>query len=274
MRNSASVNPGQDRHGHWIEGLVAARRTGQGYAADPAQLRCSLPDAYALQRRHLRRLLADSGERVAGVKLGAATEALQEQHGLTAPLIGPILARDTHASGAALARHDFLACIVEPELGLLLCRDLDGTRGVPPRDDLLDAIAAVFPVLEVADSRYVHWDAAPACAIVADLAYAGAWVRGASCVAWQRLDLARLPVQFLQDGRCVAEGSTASVLGDPLHALALAVADAAMRGHVLRAGEVVSTGACTPARPVPVGTGARFVADFGPLGHAELTMTA
>lgn len=223
----------------------------------------------------MRRLLAATGDRVVGTKLGGTSEAAQELLGLTAPLMGPMLAGGAHASGATLARRDFLdCCSVEPELGLLLGRDLDGTRGLPSRDALLDAIAEVFPVLEVADSRFARWTAAPACAIVADLAYAGAWVRGAACVHWRSLDLANLPVRFLQDGHCLAEGSTAAVLGDPLHALAVAVADAALRGHVLRAGEVVSTGACTPARAVPVGEGATFIADFGPLGRAELTVAA
>jgi 2-keto-4-pentenoate hydratase len=257
-------------HHGWIAGLLKAGRSGVATHIHPSQLQCSLPEAYALQALHLRQVLDQAGDSVIGTKLSVTSAAALERLGLQAPLLGPILRRRSHASGVTLQRADFLACILEAEIGVRLRADLDGSRGVPSREALLDAIDCLFPAIEIADSRYAQWAEAPACAIVADLAYAGSWVRGADCADWRRIDLRSLPVTLSRKGDEIRSGSGAAVLGDPLHALALAVADSASRGQVLRAGDVISTGACTAPWPVP--GGGCFTADFGRLGQVELTL--
>lgn len=254
----------------WTDALLQARRRREPLRTHPADLRCSLEAAYALQATHLGRLLDATGDSVHGTKLSVTSTAALERLGLKAPLLGPIRRRGTHASGVAVPRARFFACILEAEIGLLLGADIDARTGPPARAMVQEAIAAVFPCIEIADSRYEQWAEAPACAIAADLAYAGEWVRGADCAGWRTLDLRTLQVSLARNGERVAEGSGAAVLGDPLHALALAAADAAQRGQVLRAGTVVSTGACTVPWPAP-GTG-RFVAEFGALGAVELTL--
>lgn len=135
-------------------------------------------------------------------------------------------------------RAQFLACIVEAEVAVRLAADLDGTRE-PTRAEVLDAIDAVFPAVEIADSRYQGWAQASAAAIYADLGYAGAWVRGAPCAAWRELDLVALPVTLSLDGVVMRQGSGANVLGDPLHALALAAPQLARQGRALRAADLV-----------------------------------
>ena len=61
------------------------------------------------------------------------------------------------------------------------------------------------------------------------------------------------------------------VLGDPLHALALAIADMGREGRAIKAGDVVSTGTCTV--PLVVSGTASVVADFGPLGQVALELS-
>lgn len=255
-------------HTEWIDGLRQAAREGVPWNVDPTTLNCDLDQAYALQAEHLRQRLEEDGDAVVGAKLSVTSEALLQRLGLRAPLIGPILRSRHHPGGATLPRGAFMVCIVEAEVGLRLRRDIEGTLS---RDDLLDAIDAVFPAIELADSRYARWPEAPAPAIVADLAYAGAWVRGADCANWRELDLSALPVRLSRDGALTREGHSSAVLGDPLRALARAVAEASTHGRVLRAGTVVSTGTCTA--PWPLDDGGHLHADFGPLGQVELTLS-
>lgn len=256
--------------GNWITGLLQARRECRPWAVHPAQLQCGLDEAYGLQAEHLRRLLQETQDSVLGAKLSVTSAPALERLGVRAPLLGPILRGHSHASGVTLPRERFMACILEAEVGVLLGADLDARATQLTRDAVAAAVAAMFPALEVADSRYAQWSEAPACAIVADLAYAGDWVRGADCADWREIDLPKLAVTVSRDGAVLREGQGAAVLGDPLRALALAVNAAAARGEVLRAGSVVSTGACT--MPCPVNAGGRFVADFGALGTVELTL--
>jgi 2-keto-4-pentenoate hydratase len=260
----------QSPNPHWITSLRHAARSATPWDVDPAALRCGLDEAYALQAEHLRQLLADADDAVVGTKLSVTNEAALARLGLAAPLLGPILRSRCHANGATLRRDAFLACIIEAEIGLQLGADLDGRHGMPSRGTLRASIAAVFPAIEIADSRYARWAEAPAHAIVADLAYAGAWVRGTDCPLWPALDLDALPVVLSRDGRPEREGHGSAVLGDPLHALARAVADAGARRQILRAGTLVSTGACTVPWPL-AGTG-RLRADFGALGQVDMVL--
>lgn len=252
----------------WIECLRHAAREGTPWDVDPATLPCDLGEAYAMQAEHLRQMLAEGDDAVVGAKLSVTNEAMLERLGLRAPLIGPILRSRHHHSGVTLPRGAFMVCIIEAEVGFHLGRDIEGTLS---REELLDAIDAVFPAIEIADSRYACWAEAPAQAIVADLAYAGAWVRGKDCVQWRELDLSALPVRLSRDGTLAREGHSSAVLGDPLQALVRAVAGAAQHGRVLRAGTVVSTGTCTA--PWPLDGGGHLCADFGPLGRVELTLS-
>lgn len=254
----------------WIAALRHAAHTRTPWDVDPGSLLCSLDVAYAMQHEHLRRLLAGGDDAVVGTKLSVTSDAALQRLGLDAPLLGPILRRRCHADGATLPRDAFMACIIEAEIGLRLGSDLDGRRGMPTHEALRASIAAVFPALEIADSRYARWAEAPACAIVADLAYAGAWVRGTDCARWPALTLHELSVTLSRDGRPEREGHARAVLGDPLQALARAVHDAGRRGQVLPAGSYVSTGACTLPWPLP--GGGRLRADFGALGAVEVTL--
>ena len=258
----------------WVAALRKAARSGVPWTTHPAQLPSDLHEAYRLQDAHLRQLLADTGDAVAGTKLSVTNAQALQRLGLAAPLLGPILRGRSHASGVRLPRSDFLACILEAEIGVELRTDLDGREGEPSREAVQAAIARVFPALEIADSRYAQWAEASACAIVADLAYAGAWVRGGPGLdgaAARALDLRTVSATLQRDGETVRSGSGAAVLGDPLTALARAAADAGTRGRVLRAGDIISTGACTAPWPAP--GGGMFVADFGALGRVELTLT-
>ena len=103
------------------------------------------------------------------------------------------------------------------------------------------------------------------------LGYAGSWVRGEPCAQWRDLDLVSLPDRLSVDEAEVRRGSGAMVLGDPLHALALAIADMGREGRAIKAGDVVSTGTCTV--PLVVSGTASVVADFGPLGQIALELS-
>lgn len=202
------------------------------------------------------------------MKLGGTNAQSLAALGLPSPFRGPIFSSFTWISPARIQRADFLVCIVETEIGVCFRKDFGGDAQPPAREELLDAIDSVFPAIEVADSRYLAWATAPASAIIADLGYAGGWVRGAPCPRWRELDLASLPVRLTADGAEVREGTGAMVLGDPWRALSLSIADLGREGRKLRAGQVVSTGTCTV--PLVVSGAVSLVADFGPLGMVQL----
>ncbi len=255
----------------WLDALADARRDRRPILADPNLSVCPVQDAYQIQAENNQRVLAEIGGEIVGFKLGGTTEPILARLNLDSPFVGPIFSSRTYESPANLRRADFIACIIETEIGVRIGRDLGAGDSVPTRDDLIAAIDSVFPAIEIADSRLHDWQQMGAAAIISDNGYAGAWIRGKSAAGWREIDLVALPITLRKDDEVIREGSGAVVLGDPLRALGMLVSSLRQRGEILRAGTLVSTGSCIAPYPSP--GGGRFVADFGALGSVTMDLT-
>ena len=77
-------------------------------------------------------------------------------------------------------------------------------------------------------------------------------------------------MRFSLNGRKVAEGSGAAVLGHPLEALAWLANDLSGHGIGLKAGQIVTTGTCCGFHPLKAGDEA--LADYGELGTVRVTV--
>lgn len=254
-----------------VDALLEARATSRPCALPPDfARRCSAAQAQEIARLHTAGILGLHGGRVLGVKLGATNRAMLEKLGLERPFTGPLFSAFTHASPASLLRDSFLICVIEAEVAVRLGKPLDGRAGAPSRQAVSDAIDALFPVIEIADSRLAGFPALPPMAITADLGFAAALVTGADCPDWRSHELAAMTVELTVNATDVHRGSGAAVLGHPLDALAEYVAEAGGRGEIVPAGEVISTGTWT--QPYMARKGDHVIADFGPLGRVELTL--
>src|SRR5690606_2842679 len=120
-------------------------------------------------------------------------------------------------------------------------------------ETIRDAVAAVLPAIEVVDSRFTNWTAVGGLQLIADQAGAGHWVYGEESHNLEDIDLADHPVTLSVNGEVRQRGSSANVLGNPLKSLTWLANDLARNGVTLRAGEVVTTGSCTPAFPAAKG---------------------
>jgi 2-keto-4-pentenoate hydratase len=87
---------------------------------------------------------------------------------------------------------------------------------------------------------------------------------GEETANWRELDLAAHAVTARKNGAVAGQGSGANVLGDPRNALTWIANELNSRGHLLRTGEMVTTGTCVA--PVPIAPGDRVEMDFGTLG--------
>lgn len=254
-----------------VRRLMRARETKQAVSLpDDFALRFAAQQGYALQALHAEAMLARYGGDVVGVRLSGGEMAALAAMGLTGPMRGPIFSAFAHESPAALRRGDYILCAVEAGIAVRIGEDIGGHPYLPGRDVLVDAIEAVIPVIEVVDSRLRDPERRPAAAVLADLCYSGAWIHGKAVTDWKDLDLPGLQVCLLSSGAQVRNGSGSRVMGDPLHAVSLLVADLGRDGRKLSAGEVVSTGTCT--LPYLARAGESLVADFGALGQVSLML--
>jgi 2-keto-4-pentenoate hydratase len=241
--------------GHWRAGTKLG-------ALDPTQRPQSRNDGYAIQAE-----LEKSGK-LFGWKIAATSEAGQKHINVPGPQAGRIMADTVIADGGTASMHGNEMRVAEPEFCFRMARDL------PPRPtpysvaEVLDAVAALHPAIEIPDSRFADFVSAGEAQLIADNACAHLFVLGAPTDAdWRARDLVEeRPVITMRGQRYVGHGK--NVLGDPRVALAWLANELRELGITLRTGEVVTTGTCHP--PLPIASGDRMEADFGVLGKVSV----
>jgi 2-keto-4-pentenoate hydratase len=245
--------------------LLAAERSRTPVAPPTETLpQLSIADAYAIQRIGLQLRRAE-GAVVVGHKIGLTSLAMQELLGVDQPDFGYLTAAMVSESGCTLSAGDFLAPRAEAEIAFRFARPLAG----PDLDvaDVLAAVDAVAPAIEVIDSRIADWRLTIA-DTVADNASSGHVVLG----AWQplgALDLAAVEAELTVAGpggrHEAVHGRGDAVLGHPATAVAwLARALHEYGGDAIAPGEIVLSGAM--ARAVVVQAGDSVRATAGALG--------
>lgn len=240
----------------WIEPLAPALRP-----TDAAT-------AYAIQDAG-RRL---SPRRLAGWKLGATSTVMQQKLGIDRPMYGPLYADAIHESPAMLRGCRVDMPFIEGEFAFRLASDLPPRTGDYARAEVLSALDAVIPAVEVVEERFADWRASTIWEKIADNAGHGAVVLGQPWPVAAAAGLADQRIRIEQAGRELASGVGAAVLGDPVDALLWLANVLSGRGIGMRAGQVVMSGSCTGL--VPVATDAPIVAYYGHGHRVELGLSA
>ena len=218
-----------------------------------------LPTAYAVQRA-----LRDDAGPLAGWKLGVTSRAKQLQVGVDSPIRGFLAAANALDIGESLLVAEHIQPRCEPEVVLILGRDLEGPYVTAA--DVMAATAAVAVGIEVLDSRYSDYRFTMP-DVVADNTSAGRYLVGAPVDA-AGIDLRLVGVVLEHRGEVVATASGAAALGHPASAVAWLVRSLHAEGEGLKAGEIVLSGGLTAA--VPVVAGDCVVASIDRLGVLEL----
>jgi 2-keto-4-pentenoate hydratase len=225
-------------------------------------------DGYAIQEQ----LVAQAKQDVFGWKIAASSTAGQKHIGVDGPLAGALLASRLHRNGATVPLGKTLMQVAEAEFAFRMVRDLP-PRGTPySQEEVLAAVASLYPAIELPDSRYMDFVHAGGPQLIADSACANYFVLGDAVTAnWRKTDLSRHAVRGYVDAQLAQQGSGANVLGDPRIALTWIANELAAHGRCVRAGQIVTTGTTTV--PLTIKVGSRVRADFGEFGVVETTLS-
>jgi 2-keto-4-pentenoate hydratase len=233
-------------------------------AALPEPLRpVTLADGWRIQRA-----LDGHAGPGAGWKIAATSAAGQAHIGADGPLAGRLYERCLIPSGGELDAEALTMRVAEAEFAFRMAADLPLGDAPPDRAQVLAAVGALVPAIEVPDSRFDDLLAAGLPSMLADALCCGFLVVGDDLTTWDPGALADHAVDMRRNGIVVARGRGRDVLGDPLDALVWLAGHLHERGLGLRAGDLVTTGACTPANPIV--SGDVLGADFGALGEVTV----
>lgn len=206
-----------------------------------------------------------------GWKIAATSRAGQAHINVDGPLAGRLLAEKVFQSGAELPFGANHMQVAEAEFAFRMARDLAPRETSYSLGEILGAVEALHPAIEVPDSRYDDFTKVGVAQLIADNGCAHQFVLGAPADAsWRDIDLVTFPVVAL-NGKLVHDGNGGRVLGSPIVALAWLVNELSGLSVTLKAGEVVTTGTCVT--PLPIAKGDEVKADFGRLGKVSVRLT-
>ena len=216
-------------------------------------------DAYSIQAAGIALRQAD-GEQIVGGKLGFTSLAMQRAMGVDRPnygwLTGPMLIHDQE-----LQLDELIHPKVEPEIGFLLGSDLQSDCTA---EDVIAATDAVFPCLEVVDSRFKDFEF-ELLDNIADNSSAGMLVIGDAAADPRGIELSLAGVVVRVNGQIAGTSAGAAALDDPASAVAWMARSARERG--LRAGDLVISGGLTS--PVDLGRGMTVSVEIDRIGEAR-----
>ncbi len=213
--------------------LLEARKERKPIAdLDPALRPATLQEAYAIQDAMAERLGP-----VGGWKVGAPRPDAVPMYGPMPLPFGFVSSGRTIPAGRSRFRG------MEAEIGFLLRRDLP-VRKVPyTRDEILDAVGSVHPVIEVLESAFVAPEEASHLAMVADLQMNGGFAYGPACQDWQSIDIAAEQLEVVIDGVVRWQGIGRNTNGpDLLRLLEYLVNEGQFRTGGLSVGQWITTG--------------------------------
>lgn len=245
--------------------LADAQRT--GVACAPVRDLIGTDDldaAYAVQQGLVRARL-EAGARVVGRKIGATSEAVQQQLGVDQPDFGYLLDDMDVSTHAPISMRTLLQPRVEGEVAFVLAADLDLPEDEITLPAVRDAVELALPALEIVDSRIADW-AIGFTDTVADNASSGLYVVGRDGRSLDEVEPREVTMSLTINGEERSSGNGAACLGDPLEALRWLAVQAARFGDPLRAGHLILSGALGPF--VPFAPGDRVeasISGFAPL---------
>lgn len=218
-------------------------------------------------------LPAVASRTVLGWKI-AATSAVGQAHiNVSGPLAGRILSGQVLMDGDEVPSIGNWMRVAEPEVAFVMRTDLLPRSSIYTLEEVMQAVGALHPSLEIPNSRYSVFTAVGEAQLLADNACAHQFILGPkSPESWLDLDLSKHAVhaQVTASNGVVwgREGTGSAVLGDPRIALTWLVNELTSQGIGLQAGQFVTTGTCMT--PLELNSGDAVEADFGVLGKVGL----
>ena len=251
--------------------LAEARRnrTVIDFLADAAA-GLSEADSYKVQFAIHDRLTANGRDRMAGWKVALALPAQYEPLKLSGPVFAGIYQSGIRESGAVFEKGWPIKAGVECEMVARIATDVTASGSPYTADSIRPCVANLYCGMEVVENRYSDVSKVSGPGRIADDVLQAACVIGTEIKDWQSLDFAKVQGHSDYEGKQLAAGPGANVMGGAMISLAWLANKLIEHGKHLKAGDLILTGSVHPPQFLP-GSG-KASAEFVGLGGAEITV--
>ena len=180
----------------------------------------------------------------------------------------PVFTSLLHTSPARIPAESLRMFGVEMEFGFSFGRDLPPRPGGYRESDIIDAIDAVHPAIEIVETRFADLEEMDELSKLADNGSNGGVVVGPANSNWRDVDLPQVPVRLLIDGKEVSRTVGGDRGRQSVSSLLWLANNYAHRYGGIKRGQVAITGSFSGI--LIAAAGATVVADCGNLGQATV----
>lgn len=222
--------------------------------------RLTVPDAWRLQIA-IAELRIARGEKAIGYKIGATVEGNRKLMGLSHPVWGRLWDTEDYENGSVLKKSDFANIAIEAEFGVKIARDIQPGQSI---EYIVTSIEAIYPLLEL-HNRVFRGEKPYGHELIANNCIFAGIVRGDPITdlnAPRETDL-----KLIYDGTAIDEWGTLLWPNDIVADIQWLADELAGHGLVIRAGDILLTGAWGP--PIPVNNHTRVDVTSSGFGNAH-----
>jgi 2-keto-4-pentenoate hydratase len=210
----------------------------------------TIAQAYELQQI-VSTLREQRGESVIGYKIGCTSRVIQEQLGIGQPIFARLFDSGCFPTGSRIAHSRFANLAIEGELAVRLTRDLP--RVPLSDDDCRDAIASIFPVIELHHYVVPERGHTIATLIASGGMHAGLVLPDRESVCFGRVPLVG-EIDVVINDHVAGRTGEPWTMGSPATTLRWLSVQLAETGLSLRRGQVILAGSALPLFPVERGS--------------------
>jgi len=245
--------------------LLDGRRQRQPIDLLSERTALSVDAAYGVQHYVMAKICEERGESVSAYKIAMTSRTAMSRAGAVEPASGGLTTSDVLSNHARISLGEMYQPRVEPELVFILTDDLSPN----PTASEIRHKSRVVPGLEIPDSRYRDWfGRATLTDLICDGAHAAKAIANTDLAAAGELSLERLQMTLYLGAKPIAEGTSDTVLDNPINALAWLVQHLTLRHLPLAKGLMVWSGSFIPAVRAEEGT---YTAEFEGIGAVSVT---
>tara|TARA_B100001013_G_scaffold342478_1_gene268508 strand:- start:398 stop:1192 length:795 start_codon:yes stop_codon:yes gene_type:complete len=199
-------------------------------------------EAYRVQSEVHSIISKKRGDEIIGWKIGCTTPVMQSYLNIDEPCAGGIFKSTVYFEDALIKHTDFLNPGVECELAAFIDKDLEFIEKEHTYEVISDAVGAIFPAIEIVDSRWNDYKTVNTFSLIADDFFGAGCVLGRPETKWRNMDLKNIKGEMKINGSSVGQGKGEDILGDPIYALVWLTKMLKKQGTYLKQGDIVMLG--------------------------------
>lgn len=249
--------------------FVAARRSATVMAGYPGTVPDSLDDGYRIQDC----AIAVWRDSITGWKVGQIRREHRDKFG-NDRILGPIFSRHIWPADdePEMPLFDGAFAVIEAEYIAVLGEDIPMGKAEWSLEEAMSVVGDLRVGIETAGSPVPALNEFGAAAVVSDFGAHGGLVIGSSIVDWHSRDLDALECEAFINDRLVGTGGVRKLDGGIARSIQATLESTGIRGHALKAGHVISTGATTGVHAAVPGD--RIRVSFGDDGEVRCRIIA